>query len=495
MSEEHVYIEPVNETHVRLLTNPGIIQELSDALTFEVPNARFMPSVKNKIWDGKIRLLNRSNNTVYKGLVPYILRLCNERSYRITADPEMIQPFKEHIDFSFDDLTLKNGIEPRDYQKRALDVCLKKKRCITISPTASGKSLIIYGLCRALQSLNKNILLIVPTVSLVDQMYGDFDDYATDDTVWYADDHCHRVYGGVEEKKVEGKTITITTWQSVYKKNRAFFDDYDAVIGDEVHTYDAKGCTGILEKCTNALYRFGFTGTLKDSKTHELSLTGLFGPVTEMTTTKELMDRGMIAKLRMNCIVLRYSEALSKPVRGATYHDEIDHMVGIQQRNDFIKNLAATRKGNTLILFNLVEKHGKPMYDHIQSCLGKSHHVFLVYGGTEKDQREKVRKLVEQHDNVIILASYGLFSTGVNMVNLSTVILAAPSKSRVRVLQSIGRGLRKSKSKTKVDIIDIADDFRGDKKSENFAIKHFRERYEMYSQGKFDTDLLTYDIK
>tara|TARA_Y100001973_G_scaffold105824_1_gene180503 strand:- start:1513 stop:2982 length:1470 start_codon:yes stop_codon:yes gene_type:complete len=483
-------ILPVDETYVRLSCDMGLLQEISDNMTFEVPGAKFMPKYKMGIWDGKIRLVNRMNGTIYKGLVPHIINFCQTRDYNVNVSKSIVFPFKDTINFKFSDLKLKEGIVPHDFQEEALKTCLTKKRQIIVSPTASGKSLIIYGICRALEK--KKTLIIVPTVGLVNQMVNDFEDYASADDSWNADENCHKIYSGQE--KDSNKQIYVSTWQSVWKKGKKYFSQFDCIIGDEVHTFDAKACTSILEKTTNAFYRFGFTGTLRESKTHELTLSGLFGPVTQMVTTKELMDRNVVAKMQIDAIVLKYSEQVSKTIRGAKYHEEIDFIVTSEARNRFLTKLTSTREGNTLILFNFVDKHGVPMYEMMKDALKDTHEVHFVYGGTDSEQREKVRQLVSRKSNLVIIASYGVFSTGINMVNLHTVVLSSPTKSKVRVLQSIGRGLRKSSSKTKVNIIDIADDLRGNRKTKNYSIKHFNSRYDMYINEGFDVNLHTYNI-
>lgn len=484
-----INIHPLNESYVKIDCEPSYMMEISDELTFNVPGARFMPKFKAGIWDGKIRLVDRRFGTTYKGLVPYIIKLCSDRDYKVNLSKKLVFPFKDTIDFSWDSLKLPEHLSVRDYQRKAVNIALTKKRRIIVSPTASGKSLIIYAICRALQG--KKILIVVPTINLVDQMYNDFNDYAQNSS-WSSADNVHKIYSGKEKNTT--LPITVSTWQSIWKKGKEYFSQFDCVIGDEVHTFDAKACTSIMEKSTNAFYRFGFTGTLKECKTHKLSLTGLFGPVTNLVSTKELMDRDLISKMKIHAIQLKYSERHSKPVRKMKYHDEIDYIVTLKKRNEVLKNLVKTRNGNTLVLFNFIDKHGKQMYDLFTKELNDKE-VHFIYGGTPADQREQIKQLVSKRNDIVILASYGVFSTGINAPNIQNVVLSSPTKSKIRILQSIGRGLRKAEGKTRLNVFDIADDFRGKYKSKNFALKHFLSRYDMYNKEGFDIKLHIYPIK
>ncbi len=285
------------------------------------------------------------------------------------------------------------------------------------------------------------------------------------------------------QDKGSTKPITITTWQSVYKLPKEFFANFDVVIGDEAHLFKAKSLTSILTKMSGCRYRFGFTGTLDGTETHRLVLEGLFGAVRKVTTTKELIDQKHLADFKIKAIVLSYPDEIRQMIaRANDYQAEMDYLVRLESRNKFIKNLALSLKGNTLVLYQFVEKHGIHLANMLQN---NNRPVYFVSGDISGDDREQIRKVVENDHNAIIVASFGTFSTGVNIKNLHNIIFSSPSKSRIRNLQSIGRGLRKSDTKTSATLFDIADDMSW-KSKKNYTLLHFMERIKIYNEEKFE---------
>jgi len=489
-----ITVKKKNEVHLLVDTDPGIAQELSDYFTFEVPGAKFMPLYKSRMWDGKVRLFNIYNKTLYVGLLPYLREFCKTLEYKLEekitdiGDPVSIK----YVENLTKELNLKsNGkdIEVRDYQADGIREAVNRGRVLLLSPTASGKSLIIYSLVRYHQRLGRKQLIIVPTTSLVEQMYGDFADYASDNE-WSVSENCHRIYGGKE--KSNEFPVTISTWQSIYKFPKSWFEKFDVVYGDEAHQFKAKSLTTILDKCENTPYRIGTTGTLDGTKTHKLVLEGIFGSVFKVTTTKKLMDTKQVANLKIIGLVLDYSEQEKKLVKDFTYQEEMDWLVSNPKRNEIIKNVSITQEGNTLVLFQYVEKHGKILHEMIQKSVKDNRKVFFVYGGTDTEQREEIRALTEKENDAIIIASYGTFSTGINIRNLHNVVFASPSKSRIRNLQSIGRGLRKGDNKTTCNLFDIGDDL-SYKSKKNYTLQHMIERIKIYSEEKFDYKLVRID--
>ena len=313
-------------------------------------------------------------------------------------------------------------------------------------------------------------------------MYKDFQDYG-----WDAESYCHRIYSGRE--KTNEHAVTITTWQSVYKLERSFFEDYNVIIGDEAHLFKSKSLISIMSKAHNAKYRFGFTGTLDGSQTHKWVLEGLFGPSYKVTKTAELIQQGHLSKLDIRCLVLKH-----KPQKFENYEDEVQFIINHDRRNKFITNLVLDLKGNTLILYSRVATHGEPLYNLINNLKVNDRKVFFIHGGVDAEERELVREITEKENNAIIVASYGTFSTGVNIKNLHNVIFASPSKSRVRNLQSIGRVLRKGSNKTKAMLYDIADDCTINSKK-NYTLNHFIERIKIYNEENFNYEILTINLK
>ena len=475
----------INEVYVGIDCEAGIGEELRSFFTFQVPGYQFTPQYRNKLWDGKIRLWDTRTRRIYRGLVPYIVKFCEERDYEWEYDNEV---YDEEFSLSeaeqfFTKLNLPEKYKPRDYQIDAFVHAVRTRRSLLLSPTASGKSLIIYLLVRYYSS---RTLIIVPTISLVSQLATDFADYGFE-----SDRFVHRIYGG--EDKQTNKPITISTWQSLYKLPKKYFEQFDVIIGDEAHLFKAKSLASIMENLANSKYRFGFTGTLDGTKTHKLVLEGLFGTVRKVTTTKELMTQGHVADFTIKCLLLKHGDSICQAAKNFTYPQEIEYLVLNESRNKFISNLALSLEGNTLVLYQFVDKHGVILHDIINKA-STGQKVFFVSGNVDGEAREEIRQIVEKETNAIIVASYGTFSTGINIKNLHNIIFASPSKSRVRNLQSIGRGLRISETKTSATLFDIADDLRH-KKHENFTLKHFSERIKIYSEEKFDFRIYKIELK
>ena len=480
-------ISKKNEVYLNIKTEPNYARELSDFFTFEVPGARFMPSYRNKYWDGKIRLFNQMNGEVYVGLLPYI----EEFAKRNELDIEYKEGVKDEGGHRTSILggfvrrvspkSKGKTLQIRNYQMDAFTHAVRNNRSLLLSPTASGKSLIIYLLSRWYES--ERVLILVPTTSLVEQMYSDFIDYG------YLEAKMQKIYQGHSREIT--KEVTISTWQSLYKMPKKFFEQFGCILGDEVHLFKAKSLTGIMNKLHLCKYRHGFTGTLDGTQTHRLVLEGLFGSVNKVTTTKDLMDNKTLAKLKIKCLVLQYPDADCKFMKDQNYQDEVDLIVRDERRNKFIVDLTTHLKGNTLLLFQFVEKHGSVLYDMLKDLDRK---VFYVHGGTDAQTRENIREITEKEKSAIIVASYGTFSTGINIRNLHNVIFSSPSKSRIRVLQSVGRGLRKGSEKSTATLYDIADDFTW-KSRQNFTLRHFMERINIYNEEEFDYEIKNLKIE
>lgn len=484
----HLTIEKVNEVYLKITTEPHVEHELRDRFTFEVESKKFMPQYRSRHWNGEIHLFNMKTKRIYVGLLDKVIAFCenNGYTYQFENNKYYGPPFEVNDFVSLggvkDYMRSITHFEPRDYQIEAVYDALRYNRKLLISPTASGKSFMIYTIVRYHVARGNKILLVVPTTSLVEQMYKDFKDYG-----WDPENHCHRIYAGRE--RVNTNEVTITTWQSVYQLDRKFFEDYDVIIGDEAHLFKSKSLVGIMDKLHHAKYRYGFTGTLDGTQTHKWVLEGLFGPSYKVTGTKKLIDEGHLATLDIQCLVLKY-----KPKKFDTYEDEIQHLISHEIRNKFITNLSCSMKGNTLVLFSRVESHGAILYEMINNKVSEGRRVFFIHGGVGAEDREQVRLITESQQDAIIVASYGTFSTGINIKNLHNVIFASPSKSRIRNLQSIGRVLRKGKDKVSAKLYDIADDFTiGSRK--NYTLNHFIERIKIYVSEQFNYDILTIDIK
>ena len=488
---ETIRVWKLNHSNLFVDCESGISQELNEFFSFYVPGYKFMPAFRNRVWDGKIRLYSRSTNELPAGLFYHLSEFCKKRGYILSPQSSAYGDPNERIRISPSDLglfcdSLNLPFALRTYQFECIGEAITRKRAILLSPTGSGKSLIIYALLRwYLETYEGKILIIVPTTSLVEQMYSDFAQYGYD-----VETNVHRIYSGKD--KATEKRVIVSTWQSVHRLQQQWFQQFGCVFGDECHGFKSKSLMTIMNKCSEAEFRFGTTGTLDGAQTHELVLQGLFGKIYRVTTTKALQDNDTLAKLSIKRIVLDYAEKVRKEFGPRAYQDEIDYIVSHEKRNNFIRNLAIDMKGNTLVLYNYVEKHGKPLFNSIRDKADSSRKVFFVSGDTQTSDREAIRGIVENQKDAIVVASLGTFSTGINIKELHNIIFASPSKSQIRVLQSIGRGLRKSSDGTITQLYDITDDLSWQSR-QNFCLLHSYERLKMYKKEQFDHK--TYKVK
>jgi len=488
---ETIRVRLLNYANLHIDCDSGIAQELNEFFSFYVPGYKFMPAYRNRVWDGKIRLFNRMSGELPAGLYYHLIQFSETRGYivesidsnyglpdaRNTLKREDLSDFCSKLNLPFD---------IRPYQFDCVGEAIIRKRAILLSPTGSGKSLIIHCLSSYwLERLTtgykypkaSRVLIIVPTTSLVEQMYGDLVSYGKPESA------IHRIYSG-KDKNCDGHSIVISTWQSIYKLPKDWFSQFGMVIGDECHGFKSKSLMSIMNKASEAEYRFGTTGTLDGALTHELVLQGLFGKIYRVTTTKSLQDNDTLAQLEIKRIVLIYAEKVRKEFGKRTYQEELDYIVSSEKRNGFIRNLALDLKGNTLVLYNYVEKHGQPLFRSIQDAAEEGRKVFFVSGDVGATDREAIRGIVERSKEAIVVASLGTFSTGINIKNLHNIIFASPSKSQIRVLQSIGRGLRKSDDGSDTTLYDIIDDISW-KSRKNFALLHADEREKIYKKEQF----------
>jgi len=484
--EDDIKITIINESFVRVDCDPGIFEELTEYFTFMSDNYKFHPLYKKKIWDGRISLLNRKTKLLPRGLAIYLPGIAKDRGYSCSFKEESTNFSLKDAEYFASTLKLQskgNSIESKDYQLSAFQKAISNKRRLILSPTASGKSLLIYLIVRfLLEHECERGILIVPSISLVHQMFKDFKDYSVNNK-WDVEGKCHLIFGGQDKKT--NKELCISTWQSLAElKDPVYFHRFDFVIADEAHGAGAKVLTAILNNMVNARYRIGTTGTVKDTEVHILSIEGHFGPKYVAATTKQLMDRGDISKLAINFITLQYPTPVREIVSKMNYQGQVDYIMACEQRNKFIIKLANSLQENTLILFDRIEAHGDILYKMMKEKVSTDRKVFYVHGATEVEDRELVRQLTETEKGAIIIASLGVFSTGISINNLHNVVFARIGKSKIKIIQSIGRSLRKHSSKETATLYDISDNFIFNNKV-NYSIDHAQERYKLYSDEQF----------
>jgi superfamily II DNA or RNA helicase len=496
-----LYLQHLNGVYSRLTGDRSALMEIADELTFEVPNARFHPKVRHGFWDGKIRLVNSLTGEVYTGLHRNIREIARERDIDIQVDPFFdSQPFSvaEALQFV---KSLGLPFEPYDYQTKCLVDVVRDKRGLFVSPTSSGKTLITYLICKY---FNLKTLIIVPTTNLLTQLVEDFKEFGYDG-------HVHQVYQGTE--KSTDDLFTVAIWNSIYKLPKKHFDQYDVVIGDEAHLFDAKSLKTLIEKTENAEIKVGLTGSLKGSKTHELALTGMFGPKRRTIQTHEMISRGISSDIRIKVLMFSYPDTVinylktkfgkervikvpggTKKLTGMEYKDEVEFILSYPHRNKFIKNLILSLEGNTVVLYHRVKDHGDILRQMVEET--KQIKVFNIQGNVSKEEREAVRQAIEQIDHSVTFASSKTFSTGTSVDNIQNVILVQPLASRVNNLQSIGRGLRKDGKANLVTLYDLADQIPIYRKPrQNFLLKHALVRLKLYAEEKFKFKVYNIGLK
>lgn len=496
----------INEVYTRIDCSTDLLYELVDLYGKYIPNHKYHPLVKARKWNGKIYFINKTTRLFYNGLLKDIWVACKDRGeteFQFVGYDKTKEFTQERIISDVENIILPDEISIYDYQLEAIVEGLTNMRRLLISPTSSGKSLILYIMARLLTNAGYKVLIQVPSVMLVNQMYSDFISYAINDE-YDVESNVHKIYAG--QSKKSDKNIIISTWQSIStmvvkeKKKvvddtemRAFMEQFDVILSDEVHKAESNEVKSIMEAGIYGKYRIGLTGTLNDeSKSLPETLTGLFGKVYKVITTKELMDSGRVSKLKIYPMVLNYSEEYKKLISKMDYHDELTTIIGNQNRNKFIVNLAKRLDGNTIILLRHIDKHAKPLVEMLQKSTDKK--IILLDKDTKTDDRETIRQSLEDIDDAIIIGTYALISTGVSIKNLKYLIFASPMKSRVACIQAIGRILRLSPNKTLAVLFDIVDNMEY-KGKPNYVLDHFRKRFDYYTEEDFDVEIKEFDLK
>ncbi|HBQ4413383.1 TPA: DEAD/DEAH box helicase family protein [Escherichia coli] len=475
---------------VKVECSPSIGMELRDYFSFEVEGARFSPRYKYSGWDGKIRLFTHEN-TLPIGLLKTLGIFAKNMGYSVWVDPRLLEKedvTKESIDSWIDSLEVYSGsnkINPYWYQREAVFQGIHNRRRMLVLPTSAGKSLIACMLSRwYLEHYTGKVLIIVPTTSLVVQMRDDFVDYRL-----FPHEAIHTMMSG-SGKHPGDRLITVSTWQSACKMPPEWFRQYGMLIVDESHKASAKNITNIINGMNHCQFKIGMTGSPKESKCHLMQYVGLFGDIQKIVAIKQLMDDGQVTQLKINALFLKYKDEECKAMRGKDYQEEIKFINGHKARNKLACELAlklARKQENVFLMFRY-SKHGKMLYNALQRVYDK---VYYVSSEITTAERDALKKMAENEKGLIVVASYGVFSTGVSIKNLHHVIFGHPVKESTIVRQSIGRALRKHGSKAIAVVWDLIDDLcivgkNGKVTRKNYAVSHALERIKCYISDKFD---------
>lgn len=477
-------------------------EQLKISLTKKIEGWRFHPLVKKKLWNGEISFVKR--NKIPSGLWKEVVDVCKEYDFKLSMknitnlfDSDIQESdFKDWANDFFKDSELK----PRDYQIDAAFKILKYRRCLAELATSAGKTLISFMIVAYMfdKLEKKKILFIVPNVSLVLQATGDFEEYNKSRVQL----RVQQIYSGVKIRK--SSNIVIGTYQSLVKKDEDYFKQFDVVMIDEAHKGKANSIQKIMDKCWHCDYRFGLSGTIpKRGTVNRLSLMSAMGPLVTQVKANYLQDEGHIAKCKVLQIHMDYATVeqkesfafLSKnPLdRQRLFSLEQNFITENENRLNFVSNVIKKSTSNSLVLFHKIA-YGEKLYQKLKEITNKK--IYYVDGSINADLREEFKRRMEKNDDVIIVASYGTFSTGISIKNIHNIFFTESFKSEVIIRQSIGRGLRKHLAKDIVKIYDFIDDLRyTDQDSDwtNYMYRHGIARRNIYKEEKFPFDIQ--DIK
>lgn len=489
-----IIIHKINEVFFQLECEDSTAIELSNFLKCFAPNYKYHPRFKLHIWDGRVTFFDSRTRLLPIGLYPYISKFCKKNNYtysfefdskkfRNNLTDEFLEKFYLEI-FSGTKFTL------RDYQKELIEVALKNKRGILLSATSSGKSITIYAMIRFFLMQNKRVILIVPNIQLVNQMYSDFAEYSQRNTngdyPWKdVDNYVAKLYNGMDPDL--NKPVLISTFQSLAKKDLNFFETCGAVIVDETHRTKTVSIKNILKNCINADYRIGVTGTMTSDLCELYTITGYLGPILKEIKVKELQEQGFLADIKIKNIVLKYPIEFIKDNRRLEYDDEKKAIYNNPDRNKILNLIFSNipDEQNTLILLENLW-HLDFVKEHIEKTFSEKYELLVIHGKIDPEDREAFRQIMESKKNIILLATYGTLSTGVSIKNIKNIVFFASSRGQIRVLQSIGRGLRMKEGKTFVTLWDVVDSLCYKTKSGNLVRNHLFKHWE----GDKDRDKL-----
>jgi superfamily II DNA or RNA helicase len=493
-----IIITKTNEVWMKVVCSEVYMElDLKDEFRFYVPSSEHDIRFKKGQWDGYKNLYDRRSKRMYIGLLLRLIELAVKRGWKLDIDPDLL-PSDESLDIDDIKEIVKslnihsNGkpIEPYDYQLDAIMYMLNMGRTVPLAATNAGKSLILYIVIRTYQLLdefkNKTIFLVVPSTTLVEQMYSDFKDYSTDSKGycdWHVNTHAQKISG--DYAKYIEKQIVIITWQSMIKLPFETYDDIGAIFIDETHTAKASSLVNILERCTYTKYRHGVTGTLDGTECNELVIQGLLGPVKRIITAKETIDIGKSCTLEVVMCLLDHPKHIREFVYNQKlkvqhknrFQKEIEIVNQLEYRRKFILDFIEAIPGNSIVLFDRVDNYGRELYEAYKL---RNENTFLIVGDVKTKDRTDIKDSVETHDDCTIFASFGTMQQGISVNKFHNMFIVSSSKSVIRILQSIGRMMRKHETKDVARIYDLTDDLTYDNQ-ENYVMKHAMERIQMYS--------------
>jgi len=481
---------------ITYLNNHEAVARVDDAAEHDLIHAHFKKKVPGSEWIMKRRggygcfhhkFWNPETCRIGRGLVQELKELLKEKGIPYGVDKNGMETKGEDMSPESVKEWSKTVLNPsyaiRDDQADSLAVCIRHKQLICQLPTGYGKSMVIYGLARRIiETSDRKILIMVPSKQLVSQLASNFKKYGWDGM----EEHLEMMHSDLadHEKPTFKKRILVSTWQSLQKKDVYFFDRYKAVIVDEAHHANADKQSGIIKKCYNADYRVGFTGTMPKDLYESYMIQQYLGPVYCPSTYSDMKEMGILSNCMVKIVMLKYPDDACEKWCRRGYADETkfleEHPGRMQAMIDIVKSIPPGE--NILVMFSHT-KHLDLALESFKS--GGIEDIKVIKGDVKVQARESIRSSTEDEEHALIFATYGCVQEGIDIKRLHNVILAASTKSEIRVLQTIGRGLRTHHTKEKAIIWDLADDLRWNG-NKNHTIKHAAERFDYYQEQNYE---------
>jgi superfamily II DNA or RNA helicase len=483
-----------SEAELEVYADKGILREINKYFSFKDPDYRMKIARNPKMqywYDGRIYLgtLNK-DKTLYKlpfGLVNKLSIFAKESTYSIDI-PNTLYKHKNNFKEDYIDELIKSynlPFEPYDYQRNAFKEFVARNKVTIVSPVSSGKTLIAWLCIKWLyDNVKGKILYIVPNKGLLKQAEKDFKSYGCEYDL-------HLIQSGIQ--KDDTAKIYISTWQSIFKEPKKYFQKFDAVILDEAHGLkisNGGSLKNVSKKLSKAVYRIAMTGTTDPENFNIEFLIGMMGPLYKTITTKELQDQGKVSKIKIQAIKLSFPDSISEQVNRLDYFKQQEFLESEQNPlQHYIIELANALSGVTLILFRSIN-HGAYLYDMLLQSSVKEKVIYIDGTVNGEDRIKHVNETESHSEDVIVVASYGVFSTGISLKRIKNLILASGTKSQIRLLQSCGRVLRKHAEKEKsgallIDLVPVL----------KYSEKHFNERVNIYKKEKFNYKIKHVDLK
>lgn len=501
------YVEKLNASYAQVFADePCIFEELYEYFKVKDPSYD-KNNWAHKKWDGYARLIPRSGKFPI-GLLDKVCKFARMRKYKITIDESLLNTRKisdkeisdyiEYLNLSRDDSGETVPCIPWEYQEFGVKMGLRLRRSVLLADTGAGKSLMQYIFCRYYideaivdgEGDDTKILLLVPSINLVGQMAKDFNEYSRFNE-WDVDSNLHLISSKHSQQRSSNKKIFVTTWQSIQDMPREYFKQFTHLITDEVHGARGNKIQYIINNCINANDRAGLTGTLYEAEMHQVQVIALFGPKVLVADTEMLKKLGQVSETLIQMFNLNYEQDEKEWMRKLDYAAEVDAIIHHPYRNMLITTLCRTLKGNTLVMFERKE-HTKIIYEML---IQHKQNVYIINGDVDNNIRDEIKQKAEDGVDITILASFGTMAVGVSVKKLHNAIFCHSNKSIVRTLQTVGRLLRRHKSKDRALIIDLVDNFKLTGGEPNKTLDHAMKRHGFYTSKKHPIEFRNYDMK